>query len=754
MAALMGSLGFISPANAARPATLSLSNTSGDAVRVSVTGDPEVNVQLSFLPPGASTVTSFLFGATDASGALTNTISSGAYAIPAGSPVYVSINGMQSATSLWPAYASTLVLEKSSVQAAVGQSVTVSGSNSLILAANSSTANIGTAISGSQATITGLAEGAGTVILCATNAGCQSLAVNVGGVGQTQVSFNLNNIVMNYADSKTITIFGGGNNGFRIKANTNSASVNASIAGTSDIISLYATRTAGTTAIEVCAANDDSNCASLNITNLGESNNKISFSQNNLNLIPGLNQSISVSGGPDNNYFISSNSNSGVVSAVMSGNTITVTGGSNTGTAVIVVCSATTNNLCGNLNITTNANTTTPSAVTLSFSQNVVAVAATDTSNVTVSGGTGTGYVISGNTHPEKATAIINGSVVAVTGVAVGSTQITVCSASVSTTCASFYVNISAASTKLSFSKTSIGIASGEKQVIIINGATSTASNVITSNTSSVVQASLSNNGGTLIITGGTVAGTTNITVCAGSGSSNCATIQVTNTVPSPQANTNSNTNTSTDTGNTNSNQAVLSEKETAASVQLGKILAEASNILSGAGITKDLTLEGKINTAYVKALVAGAANSETASSLITRFIAYGTETTKILGEGERAGVISSYKKAFGKLPATEAEWQDAIKIANGRWPGAASSSALESAKKEFKKVYNREANMNNGHDNAAVSIIAYGLRPTARNTNSEKAAIKTFKSIYGHNPSSSLAWDIVRAIAYSGATR
>lgn len=742
LATIFSSLAIISPVQAVQPATLSLTNTSGDAVRVSVTGDPEKNVQLSFLAPGASTVTSFLFGTTDVSGALANTISSGAYAIPAGAPVYVTINGMQSSTGLWPSYASTLVLDKTSVQVATGQSVTVAGSNALILASNSNSSSIATAVSGSQLTVTGLADGSGTLIVCATNAGCQNLAVNVGGVGQTQVSFNLNNFTMNSTESKTITIFGGGNNGFSIKNNTNSASVNANIAGTSNVLSLYATRTAGTVTVEVCAVNDSTNCANLNITNLGETNNKISFSQNNLTLVPGLVQNVTVSGGPDSNYFISSNSNSGVVTAVMSASTVIVTGGANTGTSVIVVCSATTNGICGNLNVTTNASPTTPTATTLAFSQNVVGVAATDTASVTVSGGTGTGYVISGNTYPDKATAIVNGSVITVTGVAVGSTQITVCSASVTTTCSSFYVNVSAASTKLSLNKTSISIKKDEKQIIIINGATSTVSNVITSNTNSVASATLSSNGSTMIVTGGTVSGTTSITVCAGSGSTNCASLSVTNTVPAKPADTNPSTNTDT-------NPSVPDS----AATQLAKILTEAKNILSGLGIAKDAALEARITNTYVKALKAGTAD-QTSVNLITRFIAYGTDTTKILGSGERAGAISSYKKAFGKLPSTEAEWSDVVKIANGRWPSETSASALATAKVEFKKVYNREANMNNANDNAAVSIIAYGLRPTARNTNSEKAAIKAFKYVYGHNPANSLAWDIVRAIAYSGAKR
>ncbi len=61
---------------------------------------------------------------------------------------------------------------------------------------------------------------------------------------------------------------------------------------------------------------------------------------------------------------------------------------------------------------------------------------------------------------------------------------------------------------------------------------------------------------------------------------------------------------------------------------------------------------------------------------------------------------------------------------------------------------------MNNSHDANAITLIAYGLRPLKRNLHSEEQAIRTFKSVYEHAPVNSLAWNIVRAIAYSGASR
>jgi len=138
----------------------------------------------------------------------------------------------------------------------------------------------------------------------------------------------------------------------------------------------------------------------------------------------------------------------------------------------------------------------------------------------------------------------------------------------------------------------------------------------------------------------------------------------------------------------------------------------------------------------------------------IDYFIVYGTLSTQRLGAGERAAVINSYYKAYGRLPNSEAEWSDVLKIANGRWPSERNAATEAGAKAEFKKVYARNANMSNNIDENAIMVIAYGLLPLQRNLNSEKTAIITFKWVYGHNPVNALAWNIVRAIAYSGAKR
>ena len=141
-------------------------------------------------------------------------------------------------------------------------------------------------------------------------------------------------------------------------------------------------------------------------------------------------------------------------------------------------------------------------------------------------------------------------------------------------------------------------------------------------------------------------------------------------------------------------------------------------------------------------------------TEILTNFITNGTPSTLILGSGERSGVVNSFTSAFGRAPQSETDWSDVIKIANGRWPSQRNEETEINAAAAFKKIYKRNADRNNPHDDAAVTIISYGLRPANRNLNSERAAIKSFMAVYGHAPKSAMAWDIVRAIAYSGARR
>jgi hypothetical protein len=185
--------------------------------------------------------------------------------------------------------------------------------------------------------------------------------------------------------------------------------------------------------------------------------------------------------------------------------------------------------------------------------------------------------------------------------------------------------------------------------------------------------------------------------------------------------------------------------------------LADVNNIASEAGAARDV----KTETNYDKTLITKISSTAELAALtkedrasLSGFISYGTASTKILGASERAGVVNSFKSAFGKLPTKEADWSDVIKIANGRWPTQRSKTAEERANINFKIIYKRQPDRKNVHDDAAITVMAYGLRSAKRNLGSEKTAIKSFKAIYSYNPVKATAWDAVRAIAYSGAKR
>lgn len=145
------------------------------------------------------------------------------------------------------------------------------------------------------------------------------------------------------------------------------------------------------------------------------------------------------------------------------------------------------------------------------------------------------------------------------------------------------------------------------------------------------------------------------------------------------------------------------------------------------------------------------------AKTAIENFLTYGSdENTHGLGMGERAAVMHSYKKAFGKLPTDEQELEDSLKIANGRWPTKRSQNAEEKGKEQFREIYDRIPNMDNPKDNAAVTVMTYGLRQRAenRNLNSEEKGIQIFESIFGRAPQDTEDWNIMQAITYSGAEK
>jgi len=156
----------------------------------------------------------------------------------------------------------------------------------------------------------------------------------------------------------------------------------------------------------------------------------------------------------------------------------------------------------------------------------------------------------------------------------------------------------------------------------------------------------------------------------------------------------------------------------------------------------------------YLPKLTSGlSALTQSEKYAINNFIVYGTPSTADLGANERSYAVESHKTAYGRLPKSEADWLDCLAIAVGRVPNLKNSAAEAKASIEFKKIYKRPAADGTKADLNAINLIAYGLRPV-RNQAAEERAAATFRAVYRHAPKTNWDWQLVRAIAYSGAKR
>lgn len=179
------------------------------------------------------------------------------------------------------------------------------------------------------------------------------------------------------------------------------------------------------------------------------------------------------------------------------------------------------------------------------------------------------------------------------------------------------------------------------------------------------------------------------------------------------------------------------------------RTLAELSDLV---GVTEGSALAVQ-HQQLVEKVVSDAVDTVT-KERITNFVAVGTQTTLKLGAGERAGVVNSFREAFGREPDQEEDWADVVKIANGRFPSNRNLAREEDVRATFVRIYRRVPNLGNPNDAAAMMTMAYGMRPEPRNVAAEQSGIRLFKRIFGRPPTTASDWDAVRAIAYSGATR
>jgi hypothetical protein len=225
----------------------------------------------------------------------------------------------------------------------------------------------------------------------------------------------------------------------------------------------------------------------------------------------GQNSSLSISGGTGN-YYISSNSNSPIVTTSISGNTVSFSG-TGVGSSVITVCS-TSGGLCG----TTTVTVTTYGTGEISFNPSTLNMAINQPGNVQINGGTGpyTVSIISGNNIYYS----FSGNVLTLTGTTLGTRLLNVCASS--SICKQLTVTVTDSSTNtLTLNPSSLSLAAGQLGYLQIQGG------VAPYSVSSVGGNTLSTSiVGSVLTISGSISGATTLSVCASNGS--CTSLMVT----------------------------------------------------------------------------------------------------------------------------------------------------------------------------------------------------------------------------------
>jgi hypothetical protein len=517
-----------SGAFAAATPTLSLSNAgSGDSVILSVSNaDTNAPVQFYYYSSNSANIQVANAGTTNSTGQFWTVLSTATYSISPNSSVYVTVDGAQSSSQVWPYVSGSggttgnLSLSQTSLVLQTGQSSTVtvynSGTNSIYLLNNTNPSIANISISGSQITVVPNANGSTVATICivGNSSNCSSLYVTVQNTASQALSFSQNNVTVATGQSVPVTV-SGGTGVYSITNNSNSNIIQAYLSGAT--VTLSAVNSSGSDAITVCTT-DMSSCGIINASVGTVSSTGIVFSQTNPIMAVGQSNAITVSGG-SGSYSLSSNSNSAAVQASLNNNILTLFGNT-VGTAAISICSTTGG--CGSLTVTVSS---AGSGGALTLSQTSLALAAGQTASISVSGGS-TPYSVISNSN-NIASASLNGNLLAVTGVGGGSTSIAVCSAGGG--CTSLYVIVNGTASAIPTTAAPSGgslalgplLSVGQTLSMSISGGTG--SYYLSSGSNSLFTAAIS---GSNLVLSGLAVGSGSVSIC--STNSTCASFYVT----------------------------------------------------------------------------------------------------------------------------------------------------------------------------------------------------------------------------------
>lgn len=457
-AAFFSLIGFNS-AKAATP-TLSLTNT-GSTIFFYLSSAPSYStVDISYVNPGSNlptTITNTNWQ-TNSSGSFSTTIDANSYNILSGASVYATVGGQQSS---WVTFnnsgsnSGNFYLSQSSLTLAQGQSSQVTAYNtsgSIYLSSNTNSGVASSSVSGNTITIYAGSQGSTTMSFCGNyQSSCATLYVTVsGGSSGNQLTFSNSNPSLTANQSQSVNIYSSysGSYSYYVSNNTNSSVVDTSISGSS--LYLYGKQN-GNATVTVCQYTSGY-CGYLYVNVGGGNTGQVWFSPSNPTLSAGQSLAVSInsqtyyntSASQGNYYYVSSNSNSSVVSTTVSGATLNLYA-QNAGTSNIQVCHSSLF-LCGTLTVTVTGSS---AGQNLTFSNSSPSLRVNETVYISIYSNYQPAnyyqtsyYYISSNSNPTAVSASISGSQLVLTGMQNGYANIQVCQQSMSN-CGSLTVTVS-----------------------------------------------------------------------------------------------------------------------------------------------------------------------------------------------------------------------------------------------------------------------------------------------------------------------
>ncbi len=444
--------------------------------------------------------------------------------------VYVTVSGVLGAnTNLWFSPANPNLYLGQSLAVSINSSVTNSYSgvspylnNYYYISSNSNSGVVSANISGSVLNLYANQTGSSNLSICHISLGfCSTLYVTVGGgSGSGNLSLSQTNVSLSFGQSTTVTASNSFSSSVYVSQNTNPSVVSTTVSG--NIVYINA-QGSGSSNISICATGSGGACGNVYVTVTGGGSNGLSFSPSNPTLYGGQSLAVAIYNSlASYGLFVSSNSNSNVVSASISGSTLTLYA-NNPGTSNIVVCSNGSVQ-CGTLFVTVSGSGSTGSSIF--FTPSSLSLTIGQSNNVTISGPYSYNYYISTNSSPNVASAVIQNNILTVTGTNSGYTTFSICQNGVSQ-CGSLGVTVNSGGYggygSLSLSQTSAGITVGQTTYIT---AYNYGGSIYISNNSNpgVVSPTVSGN---QINLRGLAAGSATVTVC-GNSNAQCAPIYVT----------------------------------------------------------------------------------------------------------------------------------------------------------------------------------------------------------------------------------